>query len=656
MEVPTASAQQTATLGYLLAYDPFGDGYELIRLEINDEVVFDAEKGIAASVNFRFYGGTQTAPDPITQAVMGDRAGAWQGFVMLFLSGYVADSAPSVKAVISNAATDTPAGGVIAWTGTPPSGNLDAFQRGSAYDPAANVIYQILEPTDIPGLTHIYLAILDVETLQERYRVPLEGSEPYAFGRDVVDYQLSQPIVMRGTGLLLVQFLGNGVSPHLSAIYDAATGHLIASQVDIVNMDWLTVQQFGHLWVFLGVDHDAAGVSGIFDPTAGTFTVAAIDGPPVISENCRGRATTGYASFFVSANTSFTTTDVYEVRFDGDAWTSINLLTVTSSESGSVSVLWFDPLTGFLVVGYWPGEPALTRFIYVNPDTGAIVDTFDGPSPKGYVNSTPLIWELNNRLVSKPGFVLMLQTNEDINRDVDLLDIQGKTISTFASDVVPEFTDITRRAELIFDQGKGLWITALGEYAWTVHRQQNTIPGEVSLRWIITKVMFLAGYSPEELIFDGFGPPDGGDPDPDPDPVPEPEPADALVALKFLTEAYTVHGSTVTAADVIDKPDRVGASGLEIPLEDVDGVVSAIGDSLTDLLTMNWTVVIEWEELTTDGATYLLYLADVDNNHSIVIERSTAFTGLRVDTHEGASTSGTSRSTPHMVRESIRSR
>ncbi|MER9698717.1 hypothetical protein [Mesorhizobium sp. M0146] len=113
-----------------------------------------------------------------------------------------------------------------------------------------------------------------------------------------------------------------------------------------------------------------------------------------------------------------------------------------------------------------------------------------------------------------------------------------------------------------------------------------------------------------------------------------PPPEVAVWSLDFLNEVYEVDGSPVLLADIIDKPERVGASGLEIPLDDADGVVSAIGDCLADLLTMNWTVVIEWEEVTTDGATYLLYLADVDDNHTIVIERSTAFTGLRVDTHE----------------------
>ncbi|WP_192246034.1 hypothetical protein [Mesorhizobium silamurunense] len=110
-------------------------------------------------------------------------------------------------------------------------------------------------------------------------------------------------------------------------------------------------------------------------------------------------------------------------------------------------------------------------------------------------------------------------------------------------------------------------------------------------------------------------------------------------SLDFLSEVYTKDGSSVVLADVIDKPSRVGASGLEILDNDVDGVVSAIGDLLTDFLLVDWTVVIEWQELTTDGATYLLYLFQApggDGNY-IVVERSTAFTSLRVDAHESGS-------------------
>ncbi|MER9449328.1 hypothetical protein [Mesorhizobium sp. M0254] len=629
--VPIQGASQVASMGYLLAYDPFGDGYKLVQLKVNDEVVFDAEKGFGASTTFRFYGGTQTEADPITKAVIGANAGAWQDFAMIYLDGFSATSPPTVKAVISNAATETGTGGDIAWTGEAPSGILNAFPNGSAYDPAEGVICQILEASDIAGLTEIYLAVLEVDTLAERYRVPLEGSHEYAVYIGFNEYQLSVPIAMPGTGLVMVQLWGAVETPRLSAIYDLATGHLVASSLDTANMMWFTGQQFGQLWVFIGHNFDAGmGVTGVFDPAKGTFDVDP-EGVPGRYLTVNGRVTTEFTSFF-TATSSFTgDADIYELRFNGDAWTSTLLHSLTGLSGLSASVLWFDPATGYLVVGA-ALDGSINRWLYIDPEDGSVIDTFD--TAKMGFNSVFTLPRLHNRLISLPGFVMMLWSDGDPDDpvyEIISLNIQAKTISTFADEVVPQFTDGGRFQLLIADQGRGLWMSALGEYVWTVHRQPNTIPGSVSLRWMLTKIMSLAGYTPEELTFDG---PDwGGDPDPGPD---DPDPIDpavgALDALDFMAETYTVRGSTAAAVDVIDKPERVGASGLEIPLEDADGAVSAIGDFLTDLLTMDWTVVIEWEELTTDGATYLLYLAGDDA--SLVIERSTAFTGLRVDTRE----------------------
>lgn len=92
--------------GYLLAYDPFERGYDLIRLDIEDKCVFDSEHGIAATETFRFYGGRQTGIDPILSEIIGENAGAYQNFVLLFLDGYPADRAPSISAVISNGTND----------------------------------------------------------------------------------------------------------------------------------------------------------------------------------------------------------------------------------------------------------------------------------------------------------------------------------------------------------------------------------------------------------------------------------------------------------------------------------------------------------------------------------------------------------------------
>jgi hypothetical protein len=502
VDVPVYGTSVGASLGYLLAYDPFNLGYLLVRLEVNDEVVYDAENGIGASTTFRFYGGQHTAIDPIAKAAIGANAGAWQNFAMVYLDGFAADSPPTVKAVISNASTTTPPSGKIVWTGPAPSGVMDAFPHGSAYDPAEDVIYQILQPTDIPGLTQIYLAVLDAATRTERYRVPLEGSEPYAVGTDVIDYQLSTLIAIPGTGLVLAQLQGAPAAPRLSAIYDSATGHILASQIDTVNQNWLTVQSApDNRWLFIGHNFDAGtGVTGIYDAVAGTFTVDP-EGVPGRYLTVTGRRTTGFSSFFTVDADIGGAASVYELRFDGSSWSSTLLQSLTG-DFPTVKVLWFDPQTGYLVILQDPSAGS-RQFKYIDPDTGTVVDSFTiSDSDPAYFNSSFLLPVLHNRLISRPGFVLMLADTGSSTYGIYLLDIVGKSVSIFASGL--SAPDATRMSYVIADQAKGQYITAIGDYFWTVHQQQNVAPGAISLQSLITKTMLLAGYSSGELTFSGF--------------------------------------------------------------------------------------------------------------------------------------------------------
>ncbi|TIL34328.1 hypothetical protein [Mesorhizobium sp.] len=102
-------------------------------------------------------------------------------------------------------------------------------------------------------------------------------------------------------------------------------------------------------------------------------------------------------------------------------------------------------------------------------------------------------------------------------------------------------------------------------------------------------------------------------------------PGTTLATLDFMNEVYVVNGVTLTAADVIDKPERVGAGGLEILDNDVGGVVSAIGDLLTEFLLVDWTIVIEWEEVANVDGSYLLWMQETVDFHSISIIRANAF-------------------------------
>jgi hypothetical protein len=162
-------------------------------------------------------------------------------------------------------------------------------------------------------------------------------------------------------------------------------------------------------------------------------------------------------------------------------------------------VLWFDPLTGYLVINYHTSGPT-NRFTYIDPEDGSVVDTFTTTSSKTYFNVAALIPTFHDRLISKPGFVAMFETSS--GNDVVILNIQAKTFATFASDLVA--SDGTRLTQVIVDQSKALYISANGAYAWTVHQLPGSTPGLVSLQDIVTKVMFLAGYGPSELTFEGF--------------------------------------------------------------------------------------------------------------------------------------------------------
>lgn len=93
-------------------------------------------------------------------------------------------------------------------------------------------------------------------------------------------------------------------------------------------------------------------------------------------------------------------------------------------------------------------------------------------------------------------------------------------------------------------------------------------------------------------------------------------------SLDFLNEVYTKNGSTVVLADIIDKPERVGASGLEVLDHNASGSIFAAGDLFTDLIALAWTIVIEWEELVDTDRTVLLYMEDFDGDE-LDIERDT---------------------------------
>ena len=98
-------------------------------------------------------------------------------------------------------------------------------------------------------------------------------------------------------------------------------------------------------------------------------------------------------------------------------------------------------------------------------------------------------------------------------------------------------------------------------------------------------------------------------------------------SLDLLNEVYTRNGSPVALADIIDKPERVGASGLEILDHNAAGSIFCIGDLFTDLAAMvalGGTTFIEWESLSAGDRDVPLYMEEDTNGDSFDIERITS--------------------------------
>lgn len=91
----------------------------------------------------------------------------------------------------------------------------------------------------------------------------------------------------------------------------------------------------------------------------------------------------------------------------------------------------------------------------------------------------------------------------------------------------------------------------------------------------------------------------------------------ALVSLDFINGIY-FDGATVTAADVVDHPEWITASGLEASYDNESSVGDAvphfIGNALTALLAANWTLVLEYEELFAANVTAIFTMLNADTN------------------------------------------
>ena len=85
--------------------------------------------------------------------------------------------------------------------------------------------------------------------------------------------------------------------------------------------------------------------------------------------------------------------------------------------------------------------------------------------------------------------------------------------------------------------------------------------------------------------------------------------------VNFLTGSYTVSGVTRAAADIVETPAAIGASGLHAGNT---GPIGIIGPLLSALLAADWTMVVEYEELhASTGRTFLVTLESADESEEL---------------------------------------
>ncbi len=497
----------TTKAGYVLAYDYFERGYDLIRLEVNGQIVFDTENALSPIVEFRFYGGRQTSVDPIVDDIIGTLPGAYENMVMVFIDGFPAESPPSISAVISNAATDQLEDVRIEWTGALP---VNLYQisagRNTAYDPGRGTMYQVF--TDLEGASGaMKLVVLDIATHTELYRVTLEGT-------DATYSAFVHPI--RGTDFVIVRTAEPSL-PRIDGIYDVLTGELVAAYDEgsesaatlaanpaLNNFSWIAGEAFQGKWLMVG--NNLAGssteyvpIGGVFDYAGETIEVTRIPGMPVIGSSafCYGRVSDSSASFFQLHGTELGLSFpiIREISYDGTTWSSRDVY----EHNIVIESFWYDPGTGYLVLSTFLNDSPFTPILqYVDPDDGSVIRTIIVTQafniPQDQV-STGL-----ERFFPRSGYVLLGDSLDPTDPGgVFQLNVASGAITAFAPASSSEyFTGI-------YDQVHGYYITGYNDQWWTIHYLPNQIPGLIDLSDAVTDIMSMAGFGAGDLTFSGFG-------------------------------------------------------------------------------------------------------------------------------------------------------
>lgn len=497
---------------YLLATNPFFVQYDLVRLEIDDVVVYDAETGSTSQVGFRFYDGRQTLPDPVVTKYVKDNPGANYGDILLVLPKAEYDSPPQVRAVISMS-VDVPEDARTFIGNFAPHAYTFFDYTQAGYDQQLGLIYQLYRESnyylsDDPSAT---ITTLSADTGEEIRRAVWQseaGEAAYNF------------TALPGTSLVAFSAYSNTDGKYAVYLADTKTGRDVTRTdhsgyfEDIVqwmlcSIDATNVQSGAYLTfgAYEGVWSDPQGNSAlsVIDVFAGTVTI--IDNPVAIdywSKACSGRRRPDSVSFFAAywadGDSYNQSKSIVELIWYGGTDVAVQTVWETSGSEVVDSVA-YDPQTGYLVAGTSDGFDYRVRVI--NPKTGATVSTIS--SPERLLQNIGTFGE-SLRMFASPGHVLL--PNTDGSYHVYDVDLSQFTLSVWAEN---ESSDVY---EEIYDQARGCWFyddgvedpDSPGDYiaGWTKVSTAKLQAQELTLQAAITLVCSLAGLTEDDLTFEGF--------------------------------------------------------------------------------------------------------------------------------------------------------
>lgn len=109
-----------------------------------------------------------------------------------------------------------------------------------------------------------------------------------------------------------------------------------------------------------------------------------------------------------------------------------------------------------------------------------------------------------------------------------------------------------------------------------------------------------------------------------------PIPPGSEIHVDFINAIYWDGSAMVTAADVIDIPEQITGSGLEI--ENVEA--NLLGAFLTAFLTLDWTVVVDYEHTFDSGRSDVLVISNTPGDELLQLYRDSPASGRRMHCEE----------------------